>query len=141
MLTVICPKCRLQFQVDRSLAGRRTTCGRCSTGFHVPSAGQVREDPNAGGHHAGSHSFAGAPAGHFPPHHPAGHYPHGGHSGQFECPYCHTRSLPYARSQISTAGWVIFAVLLVIFFPLCFIGLLITESYYACSRCGARLSW
>jgi uncharacterized Zn-finger protein len=55
-----------------------------------------------------------------------------------QCPYCHTQAPVRIDSKISTAGWVIFAVVLVFFFPLCWIGLLIKEDYRACSYCGAK---
>jgi DNA-directed RNA polymerase subunit M/transcription elongation factor TFIIS len=57
----------------------------------------------------------------------------------FECPYCHTDESPIVDSQISTAGWVIFVVLLIACFPLCIIGLFVKESYRRCSACGIRL--
>jgi hypothetical protein len=56
-----------------------------------------------------------------------------------ECPYCHMKAPPLIRSKVSTGGWVTFVVILILFFPLCWIGLLIRESYYVCSRCGIQL--
>jgi DNA-directed RNA polymerase subunit RPC12/RpoP len=56
-----------------------------------------------------------------------------------ECPYCDSTERPYARSQISQAGWIIFAVLLLVFFPLCWIGLLMTETEWRCRECNALL--
>jgi hypothetical protein len=59
--------------------------------------------------------------------------------GGFCCPYCQTDIPPHMAEKISTAGWVIFAVLLIGCFPLCFIGLLIKEDYRICSQCGIKL--
>jgi lipopolysaccharide-induced tumor necrosis factor-alpha factor len=59
--------------------------------------------------------------------------------GQFECPYCHTTYPPVTRSQISTAGWIVFVILLLFCLPLCFIGLFIKEEYRVCSECGNRI--
>jgi DNA-directed RNA polymerase subunit RPC12/RpoP len=56
-----------------------------------------------------------------------------------ECPYCGSREPPYARSQISQAGWITFALLLVFFFPLFWIGLLMTETEWRCRDCNALL--
>lgn len=56
-----------------------------------------------------------------------------------ECSYCGSNKPPHRTSQISPAGWIIFALLLVFFFPLCWIGLLMTESEYRCWDCGKRL--
>jgi hypothetical protein len=58
---------------------------------------------------------------------------------RFECPYCGTRELPLARQKIATAGWIVFVVLLIFFFSLCFLGLFITEDYQCCYDCGATL--
>jgi hypothetical protein len=56
-----------------------------------------------------------------------------------ECDRCGTSELPFARTVITEAGWVTFALLLVLFFPLCWMGLLITETRWFCSDCGARV--
>ncbi len=56
-----------------------------------------------------------------------------------ECPYCDSTARPRCTMVISQAGWVLFIVLLFLFFPLCWIGLLMTEPEYRCRDCGARL--
>jgi hypothetical protein len=56
-----------------------------------------------------------------------------------ECYRCGCTDRPYAAQTISPAGWVVFAVLLVFFFPLCWIGLLMTETERRCPDCRARL--
>ena len=58
----------------------------------------------------------------------------------FRCPYCGTAEPPVIARRISTAGWVVFASLLLFCFPLFFIGLLIKEEYRQCSWCRASLS-
>lgn len=58
---------------------------------------------------------------------------------RFECPECGSTGPPIIRSQISQAGWIVFVVLLLFFFPLCFLGLLMKEEYRVCTDCGARL--
>jgi DNA-directed RNA polymerase subunit RPC12/RpoP len=55
------------------------------------------------------------------------------------CPYCGSTASPYDTTEISQAGWITFALLLVFCFPLFWIGLLITESHLKCSDCHARL--
>ena len=57
----------------------------------------------------------------------------------FRCPYCNSSVWPITRSQISTGGWIVFAVMLLVCFPLFFIGLLITEEYKVCADCGTRI--
>jgi hypothetical protein len=58
----------------------------------------------------------------------------------FRCPHCGTTAPPVVASRISTAGWIVFAALLVFCLPLFFIGLLIKEEYRMCSWCRAPLS-
>jgi hypothetical protein len=56
------------------------------------------------------------------------------------CPYCHAHAPVLIQQRISTAGWVLFVVLLFITLIFCWVGLLIKENYYVCSRCGMKLS-
>ncbi len=56
----------------------------------------------------------------------------------YHCPVCRQNAQLVAREQISTAGWIVFAVLLVTFFPLFWIGLLMKEQYFLCSSCGTK---
>jgi hypothetical protein len=62
-------------------------------------------------------------------------YP-GSPSVGYRCPHCHTDAPPMMHNTISAAGWVVFTLLLLFCFPLCFLGLLITEPRRTCSRCG-----
>jgi RNA polymerase subunit RPABC4/transcription elongation factor Spt4 len=58
----------------------------------------------------------------------------------YRCPRCGTQNLPVTKRQISTAGWITFAVLLVttgIFF---WIGLLIKEDARICPVCNCKLN-
>jgi len=57
----------------------------------------------------------------------------------FQCPYCKTRALPRIRSDISQTGWIVFIVLILSCFPLCWVALFIKEEYRVCSACGIRL--
>src|SRR5206468_107410 len=59
--------------------------------------------------------------------------------GHWRCPYCGTDEPPVRRTKTSTGGWVVFVVLLVFFFPLCFLGFLITDEYRTCIECGSNL--
>jgi hypothetical protein len=57
----------------------------------------------------------------------------------YRCPYCRTREYPEIRSKISAAGWVFFwLTCLFLCWPICWIGLLITDTYRECPACGAR---
>ena len=58
----------------------------------------------------------------------------------FRCPRCMSQYLPRIERRISTAGWITFAVLLVFFFPLFWIGLLIKEDVQVCQSCNSKVS-
>lgn len=56
------------------------------------------------------------------------------------CPRCSSQLFPRFERKISTAGWIVFAVLLVTFFPLFWIGLLIKEDVRVCPVCSLRIT-
>lgn len=60
-------------------------------------------------------------------------------SQSYRCPRCGTNHLPQVTKKVSTAGWVVFAVLLVFFLPLFWIGLLIKEEVRTCPVCKVRI--
>jgi DNA-directed RNA polymerase subunit M/transcription elongation factor TFIIS len=55
------------------------------------------------------------------------------------CPSCGCRQVVY-KSEISTAGWITFAILLAMCGPLCLIGLFMKEEYRACADCGRKFA-
>ncbi len=55
---------------------------------------------------------------------------------EFFCPRCSSQAPPKFEKKISTAGWIVFAVLLATIFPLFWIGLLIKEDVKKCQICG-----
>lgn len=57
----------------------------------------------------------------------------------YRCPRCSSRMPPKIIKRVSTAGWITFAVLMVVFFPLFWIGLLIKEDVRMCSVCNLKL--
>lgn len=56
-----------------------------------------------------------------------------------QCDRCGSTARPYESTVISQAGWITFAILLVFFFPLFWVGLLMTETRVRCADCGAYL--
>lgn len=56
-----------------------------------------------------------------------------------ECEYCGSTAPPHRKTEISQEGWITFALLLVFFFPLFWIGLLMTKTEWFCADCGRRL--
>jgi uncharacterized paraquat-inducible protein A len=62
-------------------------------------------------------------------------------SGRYECPECGCEEYPYRTTAISETGWILFAVLLLVFLPLFWIGLLITETRWVCPDCRYRFPY
>lgn len=60
-------------------------------------------------------------------------------SSAYRCPRCMSNVHPRLERKISTGGWITFAVLLVFFFPLFWIGLLIKEDTHVCPACNTRV--
>lgn len=56
-----------------------------------------------------------------------------------QCPHCNSQYIRYEK-KISTAGWIVFAVLMVTFFPLFWIGLMIKEDARFCQVCNYRIA-
>jgi hypothetical protein len=59
--------------------------------------------------------------------------------GGFECPYCGSDEPPATRSQMSQGGLVVLIIMLLLCWPLFWIGLLMKEEYQVCADCGRRL--
>jgi hypothetical protein len=60
-------------------------------------------------------------------------------TGNYRCPNCMSQFLPRIERRISTTGWIVFAVLLVLFFPLFWVGFLIKEDVHVCPSCNTRV--
>ncbi len=55
------------------------------------------------------------------------------------CWVCQKSVFPLVYKKISTAGWIVFAILLVLFFPLFWIGFLIKEEVHYCPHCYTQI--
>ena len=64
---------------------------------------------------------------------------YGGRSRGYRCPFCRTRDRPHVSTQVSSAGWTVFVIMILFCWPLFFIGLLMTEEVRVCSECGMKL--
>ncbi len=58
----------------------------------------------------------------------------------YRCPRCSSQLLPRIERKISTPGWVVFALFIVFFFPLFWVGLLIKEDVRVCPVCSLRIN-
>lgn len=59
--------------------------------------------------------------------------------GVFSCPFCGSDARPVDCEEISGAGWAVMVAMLILCFPLFFIGLFIKDRYRVCGECGTRL--
>jgi len=57
----------------------------------------------------------------------------------YRCPRCGSHYLPIVERKISTAGWIVFSVLLVFTFIFFWIGLLMKEEVRVCPVCRAKV--
>lgn len=57
----------------------------------------------------------------------------------FRCPHCGSGEPAIRQWKVSTAGWVLFALLLLFCLPLCFLGLLLKYESLQCGTCGVPL--
>lgn len=57
----------------------------------------------------------------------------------YRCPRCGTQNLPHVERKISPAGWIVFVVLLLVFFPLFWVGFLIKEDVRVCPVCNLKV--
>ena len=57
----------------------------------------------------------------------------------YRCPRCGSHYLPIVERKISTAGWIVFAVLLIFTFIFFWIGLLMKEDVRICPVCRAKV--
>ncbi len=57
----------------------------------------------------------------------------------YHCPRCGSQYLPIVERKISTAGWIVFSVLLVFTFIFFWIGLLMKEEVRVCPVCRAKV--
>ena len=58
----------------------------------------------------------------------------------YRCPNCGTTTLPITERRISTAGWIVFSLLLVFTIIFFWIGLLMKQEVSICPVCRAALS-
>jgi len=57
----------------------------------------------------------------------------------YRCPHCGTTTLPIVTKKVSSAGWVVFTVLLIFTLFLFWIGLLMQEEIRICPVCNHRV--
>jgi hypothetical protein len=69
-----------------------------------------------------------------------GYYQYAAADVSYRCPRCGTSYLPVMERRVSTAGWIVFSVLLVFTLIFFWIGLLMKEEVAVCPVCKMRLN-
>jgi lipopolysaccharide-induced tumor necrosis factor-alpha factor len=130
-----CPACRHELQVPPELLGQLVKCPMCAKTFTAPATFVDASSQNVGTPPPPppQPAYAETQEAYTPP-------PRSRSSSGFRCRYCESTARPRTQNQISVAGWIVFAVMLVFCFPLFWIGLLMTEDVKTCSDCGRKLS-
>ena len=119
MIQAHCPHCGQYLESDAVHGGQVAACPLCTKLLTLPS------DPGPPPAGAFNTAIVTRPPGH--------------NRVGFECPFCHTHEPPIRRSKVSILGWIVFAVLLLTCFPLCFVGFLFTDSVPVCRHCWIKL--
>jgi hypothetical protein len=68
------------------------------------------------------------------------YYQYAAMDGSYRCPRCGTSYLPVIERRVSSAGWIVFSLLLVFTLIFFWIGLLMREDVAVCPVCRARLN-
>ncbi len=128
-----CPACGQGLTITPDLEGEEVTCPFCATTFQAlgesrrgSKPGKKPRDADVEQSGSGNQSVVIINKG--PSRRPG-----------YSCPFCHTREMPFTSTRITTVGWLVFFLLLFFCFPLCFIGLLMTESRRRCPECRFTL--
>lgn len=146
-LQIFCPTCGATLEVDEAAAGRNVVCPGCAAELIVPGEGtkpvDTAEPPRASRAPdqrpmVVRRSSKRAKVEDEDDERPSRRRSRRIRCG-FRCPYCGSTDYPMRRSQISPAGWVVFALMLLICWPLFFIGLMMKEDYSVCADCGLKV--
>lgn len=153
-MTINCPKCKASLKLRETAVGKIVRCPKCQERFTAPSAtaeasplelaDPVSEESPleqmaaaAQSNTPGARPQYAAPAQQFQNQVPASPNP-----GGFTCPFCHRQGPPIITKKISTSGWILFIVLLLCCFPLCWLPFVMDgckDEERKCAGCGTKL--
>ncbi len=110
--SIQCPTCKGWIAADPRFAGQRVACPHCQGQLIMPGNASVPPGATAS---AAASQQSNSP-GCVDPSAPSG----AGGFG-FRCPFCGFQGPPSTKKKISAAGWILFAALLVMCVPLCWL--------------------
>jgi hypothetical protein len=137
--SIQCPTCKGWIAADPQLAGQRVACPHCQGQLVMPGNAWTPPGPTASaavppGSEPGFVNPSVSPA--------PGYAPPGAASFGFRCPYCGFQGPPVTKKKISIAGWVVFAALLFMCIPLCWLPFVVDgckEEERRCVGCGSKV--
>lgn len=135
MIVFECPNCLTRYTVSDDKAGRSTSCAKCRHKMKVPEPELQFADDHVT---ASANWQTDTPSRRVVVREEVTVREESRRRG-YECPFCGSDSFFLEKTRVSTAGWVTFCIVLLLFFPLCWVGLLIREPYRVCGSCGSRL--
>jgi DNA-directed RNA polymerase subunit RPC12/RpoP len=116
-----CPHCGQQVAAPDDAGGKTVKCPKCASLFVIPAE---TDPPPLASVSRRDEDYDDRPR----------------RDRRFRCPYCNSREIPRKADEISTGGWVVFAVLLLFCIPLCWIPLItMKEQKRYCYDCGMKL--
>lgn len=136
-----CPSCGVTMSAPRRAAGREAPCAGCGLLLQVPGAVQFEPPPQR----RTPVDAIGVPEEDDRPRRSRRRDDDDEDDrlrrrpGGFKCPFCGGSTPPKVTRQVSTAGWIIFVILLLACFPLCALALFVTEDHRSCHDCGIKL--
>ena len=149
-----CPRCHTVMQTNDDKIGYDIACPHCTYRFKLVEPSEQETTERRGGSLLSEQTLPPRSSEPVVPPKPApvhqgnaGYYaqatpappPNQFPGGRFQCPYCQSHHPPKMQSEVSTAGWVVFGVLLVTTCIFCWVGFLIRDKFRVCSHCGIRL--
>lgn len=142
-----CPQCQTRLSVEPKDVGGEVACPGCATIFRAARA-DAPPPPNAGPSRRGKLERLGSGTANPDDRRDEDDRPsrrrddddyddRDRRTRRGGCRSCGCRETVH-KSEISTAGWITFAILLAMCGPLCLIGLLMKDEFRACADCGRR---
>lgn len=144
-----CPGCQTRLSVERANVGGDVVCPKCEVTFRAVKA-EIAPPPAVGRRDRGIGSLERLGSGAKEPDDEDRDRRKSRRDEDYDrdrrrsrrgsgCRGCGSDARPVYRSEISTGGWITFAVLLSFCAPLCWIGLLMKDEYRACGECGRKV--
>lgn len=138
----LCPHCRSRLTIARKKAGTVVECPRCNGRVTVPTPveaapeGILIDEPSPTPPPIDFDTHPVPPPLPPPLHDDEDPTPRRRRPARLQCPYCGSTTKAIIRSEVSTGGWIVFVVLLIVFFPLCWIAGFIRQESRVCRDCG-----